>query len=1607
MASTTSTPAMITSDSVRIPTLVPGLAGNTMPKLGQIENTLVYSDVTGLLVAGHLFNPENPLDPVLDPVLLDTPLQYPLVAADPSGGINKIPGVTYSPYDIIAPGNPGPTLTLPVIVDITGELHTPPDRTYIGLSPLPEYIGNYIQTSAGSTGSSVATAITGAITGGITGFLGGSITGGLSGQFGFASDIPTPTIKPSITVKPNVTFDTASTKFKGPVTIGDYINGSGLFDQYSSTQINGKFTVGVPDPENPPIALYGPITIGEAYYPEPINATCTTVGYSVNQSFAVGGIAGTQGIMTYKPYTSSSSTSSNTSASTTTTITTTVGSTLSVGSTFSYQDSGSTVTSTTTGNGTSATTSSSTSTTPAHLNVTGTISANNGSFNNTLSTLGSIYVTNGDINANGTQLLSIYNDTSTSSTIDAYTQGVRYNTLKLNMQGSVTANSFSAANGSFTTLTVNGTQQTIVGKTVALEQGVVEMCTNNTADTQVMGWAGQYIPSGATSTSYSGIVRMPTSAVASEYPGQLVCFQSATDPGLANSTTNWSFTLEDMVMRNLTTSGSHSLLGGLYITNGTWSGGEDGAHSNICNDTNSFNCLMILGNSSSGNGRQVHVWDDLTVDRNLFVNGYSKVNGNQYVTGSMYINNNNKGFNSTLASLVDVSTSNPVAGQILSFNPGTSQWTNSTLPSIPTNSSFSLSGLNDVSETLPARSGDMLMYSVSRGKWTNYPLRLDNCLDVNIQGSAQSYGGDINAASGQFLGFNGSQWTNTLPSLSGLSDVTVSSASPGQVMAWNGSKWTNTTTSLNGGPVSTSQLTLLSNNGPPAVLNATTTSTNTTYTYSGTTPNGTQYTTTQTCTPATWTVPADYIVGAEQSFQCVFNGTCYNSVPNSALHVQYSMNGVTLNGTCAVNATPTNTTSPSYPYNIATSTSNSYPLTSSQYIYPNGGVNSSGSTIHTVTLPSNYVAGWATGLTLNYNVTTTATTAKLAQTNTANGPVSGVSVGGKQVGTLMQVTIPSDYVNGSSLGVDAYYTGNYYCSNGSSDSCLFTVYVSGSFNTQYTGQPTFTYSSSTTSFSYHVQVPANVINGWNLQPGQTLTMQYQSGVNTFFTSIGGSFTFNYNAPNPPIQLTLSVAQTGQSSTYYISDTSHYANDGSSVISWNVPINTFNSLSLTGNSQFDIGLMITTAGGGLHVTGSSYTFNYNLPGPVPAASSFSYNFYVSKAQINYMNLQPGQAVSVNAMLTDGSSSYIQNITGAVTFVYGVGSSYLNTSTGLTIPYPAANTSNFGLKVGTAFFNVGNNPDCYGLGVGMPSGSTVNPFGVEINSLPIFWVDTNRVVHTRNNVLDDNAGNMNISGVINLTNGSNPLLSFGSNGVAAPCFNSRSVGTKIVLYPNSNSTSVDFGIGVDSSIIWNSVPQSTSTYQFKWYGGTTNIMTVNGLGQFSTLGSIVSSATITSAGLYYAQFNGNAQWQFGTDGSGNFIVFTAGGTTGVYMPHGGSNWVSNSDRRLKTNIVDHPYSCLDKLMQLHPKTYHYTAQEQKDEKHLRHGLIAQDVLEVFPEAVSKAASGFYGVQYDVFTTVTIKAVQELNNKLSAENQQLRDEVNVLKGQMKLIMSKMGLM
>jgi hypothetical protein len=179
-----------------------------------------------------------------------------------------------------------------------------------------------------------------------------------------------------------------------------------------------------------------------------------------------------------------------------------------------------------------------------------------------------------------------------------------------------------------------------------------------------------------------------------------------------------------------------------------------------------------------------------------------------------------------------------------------------------------------------------------------------------------------------------------------------------------------------------------------------------------------------------------------------------------------------------------------------------------------------------------------------------------------------------------------------------------------------------------------------------------------------------------------------------------------------------------------------------------------------------------------------------------------------------------------------------------------------------------------------------------------------------------------GQIYLNGATGNRIDFNANGIAAPAFTTRSVGTKLVLYPNIGASTADYGIGIESNGIWFSTADATAGQQFRWYGGTTQ------------------AAILTGAG-----------------------TFTATGDVCAY-----------SDATLKDNIelIADP---LDKVLKLRGVTF---TRKDLDDNRTHMGVIAQEVEEVIPEVVITGDDGIKTVAYGNMVGLLIEAVKELTNQ-----------------------------
>ncbi len=143
---------------------------------------------------------------------------------------------------------------------------------------------------------------------------------------------------------------------------------------------------------------------------------------------------------------------------------------------------------------------------------------------------------------------------------------------------------------------------------------------------------------------------------------------------------------------------------------------------------------------------------------------------------------------------------------------------------------------------------------------------------------------------------------------------------------------------------------------------------------------------------------------------------------------------------------------------------------------------------------------------------------------------------------------------------------------------------------------------------------------------------------------------------------------------------------------------------------------------------------------------------------------------------------------------------------------------------------------------------------------------------------------------------------------------------------------------------------------------------------------------TASSYVANFfnDGNNQNRYGIqvqagadDASGTTFYFNAldgdGTQVGYLANTSGTFAVTDvSDRRTKTNIEDADVEALSVINDL--RVVDFNRIQDPDGPKIT-GFIAQEVKEVYPEAVTKSESGYLGIMKDAFIPVVIKGIQEL--------------------------------
>ena len=233
-----------------------------------------------------------------------------------------------------------------------------------------------------------------------------------------------------------------------------------------------------------------------------------------------------------------------------------------------------------------------------------------------------------------------------------------------------------------------------------------------------------------------------------------------------------------------------------------------------------------------------------------------------------------------------------------------------------------------------------------------------------------------------------------------------------------------------------------------------------------------------------------------------------------------------------------------------------------------------------------------------------------------------------------------------------------------------------------------------------------------------------------------------------------------------------------------------------------------------------------------------------------------------------------------------------------------------------------------------------------------------------------------------NGNTHELSFYVSGNSAVPTRRMTIGHGAVVI-NEDSLNMDFRVESNGYSHMLFVDAGASIVAF---GQTQNIA---GGGMYfnhgnNTKSHLVVSNTETSysESLYY----GNRQ-----NSDGHVFQFRRQNYTvgNIYVDSNGTTYNTTSDRRLKKDI-ETITDGTDKLMAMNPVTHGWKADPEADTVH---GFIAQEMLDIVPEAVSGDPEGedMMSMDYGRITPVIVAALQEANKKIA----ELENRINDLEG------------
>lgn len=217
-----------------------------------------------------------------------------------------------------------------------------------------------------------------------------------------------------------------------------------------------------------------------------------------------------------------------------------------------------------------------------------------------------------------------------------------------------------------------------------------------------------------------------------------------------------------------------------------------------------------------------------------------------------------------------------------------------------------------------------------------------------------------------------------------------------------------------------------------------------------------------------------------------------------------------------------------------------------------------------------------------------------------------------------------------------------------------------------------------------------------------------------------------------------------------------------------------------------------------------------------------------------------------------------------------------------------------------------------------------------------------------------------------------------------------GEIVKIYGSGNSSVNIMGDEIyeqQGNFVWNTVGLNGLTLSQGTYTNAFSTNLSSGVTQLNGTDDTIFQITAPAGGIKKAGLNlvctGTNTAGFLYQPASNVLqIFNQTPSTGVSLAAGGTSWGTYSDERLKENLTP-IINAVAKISTLRAVTGKYKTDK---EKVSRSFLIAQDVLEVFPEAVDTSDKDALSLRYSDIIPLLVASVKELSAKVIALEEQV---------------------